>query len=84
MGQYSLGRMRGVSNQQKRDSVETERSGTLWRSGELPEGPIVAYAPIDYRKLLVAFDIGMANPGWGLAMFATAMFAMIAIVPRVT
>ena len=30
------------------------------------------------------FDVGMGNPGWELAMLAAAMFAMIAIVPRLT
>ena len=36
------------------------------------------------RKRLMPFDVGMGNPGWGLAMLAAAMFAMIAIVPRLT
>ena len=31
-----------VSNQQKWDTVGAERSGAGWRSGELPEGPVVA------------------------------------------
>lgn len=32
----------------------------------------------------MSFDIVMGNLGWGLAMLAAAMFAMIAIVPRLT
>ena len=32
----------GVSNQQKWDTLGAERSGAGWRSGELPEGPVVA------------------------------------------
>ena len=31
-----------VSNQQKWDTLGAERSGAGWRSGELPEGPVVA------------------------------------------
>ena len=34
-----------VSNQQKRDTLGAERSGAGWRSGELPEGPVVASSP---------------------------------------
>ena len=32
----------------------------------------------------MSFDIVMGNLGWGLVMLAAAMFAMIAIVPRLT
>ncbi len=35
----------GVSNQQKWDTLGAERSGAGWRSGELPEGPVVASSP---------------------------------------
>ena len=35
----------GVSNQQKWDTLGAERSGAGWRSGELPEGPVVASPP---------------------------------------
>ena len=34
-----------VSNQQKWDTLGAERSGAGWRSGELPEGPVVASSP---------------------------------------
>ena len=34
-----------VSNQQKWDTLVGERSGAGWRSGELPEGPVVASSP---------------------------------------
>ena len=34
-----------VSNQQKWDRLGAERSGAGWRSGELPEGPVVASSP---------------------------------------
>ena len=34
-----------VSNQQKWDTLGAERSGGGWRSGELPEGPVVASSP---------------------------------------
>ena len=34
-----------VSNQQKWDTLGAERSGVGWRSGELPEGPVVASSP---------------------------------------
>ena len=36
---------RCVSNQQKWDTLGAERSGAGWRSGELPEGPVVASSP---------------------------------------
>ena len=36
---------RFVSNQQKWDTLGAERSGAGWRSGELPEGPVVASSP---------------------------------------
>ncbi len=36
---------RTVSNQQKWDTLGAERSGAGWRSGELPEGPVVASSP---------------------------------------
>ena len=31
-----------VSNQQKWDTLGAERSGDRWRSGEIPEGPVIA------------------------------------------
>ena len=34
-----------VSNQQKWDTLGAERSGAGWRSGEFPEGPVVASSP---------------------------------------
>ena len=34
-----------VSNQQKWDTLGAERSGAGWRSGELPEGTVVASSP---------------------------------------
>ena len=34
-----------VSKQQKWDTLGAERSGVGWRSGELPEGPVVASSP---------------------------------------
>ena len=34
-----------VSNQQKWDTLGAERSGAGWRSGELPEGPVVESSP---------------------------------------
>ena len=34
-----------VSNQRKWDTLGAERSGAGWRSGELPEGPVVASSP---------------------------------------
>ena len=34
-----------VSNQQKWNTLGAERSGAGWRSGELPEGPVVASSP---------------------------------------
>ena len=34
-----------VSNQQKWDTLGAERSGVGWRSGELPEGPVIASSP---------------------------------------
>ena len=34
-----------VSNQQKWDTLGAERSWAGWRSGELPEGPVVASSP---------------------------------------
>ena len=34
-----------VSNQQKWDTLGAESSGAGWRSGELPEGPVVASSP---------------------------------------
>ena len=37
--------MSTVSNQQKWDTLGAERSGAGWRSGELPEGPVVASSP---------------------------------------
>ena len=40
-----------VSNQQKWDTLGAERSGAGWRSGELPDGPIVASPPFDGLSL---------------------------------
>ena len=40
-----------VSNQQKWDTLRPERSGVGWRSGELPEGPVVASSPFDRLSL---------------------------------
>ena len=40
-----------VSNQQKWDTVGAERSGAGWRSGELPEGPVVASSLFDRLSL---------------------------------
>ena len=40
-----------VSNQQKWDILRPERSGVGWRSGELPEGPVVASSPFDRLRL---------------------------------
>ena len=40
-----IGIRRTVSNQQKWDTLGAERSGAGWRSGELPEGPVVASSP---------------------------------------
>ncbi len=39
------GLFKTVSNQQKWDTLGAERSGAGWRSGELPEGPVVASSP---------------------------------------
>ncbi len=39
------GQVSDVSNQQKWDTLGAERSGAGWRSGELPEGPVVASSP---------------------------------------
>ena len=41
----SMRYLRSVSNQQKWDTLGAERSGAGWRSGELPEGPVVASSP---------------------------------------
>ena len=43
--QVKKGKRKGVSNQQKWDTLGAERSGAGWRSGELPEGPVVASSP---------------------------------------
>ena len=43
--QQSLLKSLNVSNQQKWDTLGAERSGAGWRSGELPEGPVVASSP---------------------------------------
>ena len=40
-----------VSNQQKWDTLGAERSWAGWRSGELPDGPIVASPPFDGLSL---------------------------------
>ena len=42
---YELRNVMGVSNQQKWDTLGAERSGAGWRSGEFPEGPVVASSP---------------------------------------
>ena len=55
-----------VSNQQKWDTVEAERSGVGWRSGELLEGPVVVSSPFD-RKFQKMTDIRKnhsVEPGW--------------------
>ena len=55
-----------VGNQQKSDTVEAERSGVGWRSGGLPEGPVVASSPFD-RKFQKITDIRKdhsVEPGW--------------------
>ena len=44
-------RLTFVSNQQKWASVEGERSGVIWRFGELPDGPVVASSPFDRLSL---------------------------------
>ena len=45
-GEFELAqRNPSVSNQQKWDTLGAERSGAGWRSGELPEGPVVASSP---------------------------------------
>ena len=45
------GRLLPVSNQQKWDTLGAERSWAGWRSGELPDGPIVASPPFDGLSL---------------------------------
>ena len=40
-----------VSNQQKWDTLEAERSGVGWRVAELPEGLVVAPSPFDRSSL---------------------------------
>ena len=40
-----------VGNQQKWHSLRAERSGILWRSGKLPECPVVASSPFDCLSL---------------------------------
>ena len=40
-----------VSNQQKWDTLEAERSGAGWRFSELPEGPVVASSLFDRLSL---------------------------------
>lgn len=40
-----------VSNRQKWDGVEIEGSGTVWRSGELAEGLVLASRPFDRLEL---------------------------------
>ena len=40
-----------VSNQHKWDTVIAERSGVRQRSGELPDGPVVASSPLDRKSL---------------------------------
>ena len=40
-----------VSNQQKWDTLEAERSGVGWRFAELPEGLVVAPSPLDRSSL---------------------------------
>ena len=42
---------KSVSNQQKWDTLGAERSWAGWRSGELPDGPIVASPPFDGLSL---------------------------------
>ena len=51
VGLWDPGEVRGVSNQQKWDTVGAERSGAGWRSGELPEGPVVASSLFDRLSL---------------------------------
>ena len=41
----------GVGNQQKWHTLKPERSWVGWRSGELPEGPVVASSPFDCLSL---------------------------------
>ena len=36
-----------VGNQQKWDTLRPERSGVGWKSGELPEGPVIASSLFD-------------------------------------
>ena len=43
--EMTLEEVEAVSNQQKWDTLGAERSGAGWRSGELPEGPVVASSP---------------------------------------
>ena len=51
--------VRSVGNQQKWHTLEPERSGFGWRSGKLPECPVVASSPF-YRLSLYLLPVPRA------------------------
>ena len=80
--------MSGVSNQQKWDSVEAERSGVGRRSGELPfpfradlpsEKTLELLAPGEFRREMVA----IADDGdtWDITENVDAALKTVTVVP---